>query len=275
MKNILVPIDFSPFSHNAAKAAVFIAEKTHSAIHLLHVVSAPEDWNKIPVQAQQQYADTEAKMVTAERQLESLAAEPFFDKLTVRTYVQGGAVYDRIASFARERNMDLIAIGAHGVGETDNLFIGSTTQRVIHVANCPVLSVKKSTTLKSIGRILFVSDFEEDVAPSIQMVKELADIMDAEVDLLFVNNPANFTDTQLAEQRMVSHVPENSRFNSFIYNDYDKESGMLNFMKRRRPDLVAMVTHGRRGKPAYWMSVTDTLLFHSDVPVLSMVLQNA
>lgn len=277
MKKILVPIDFSHFSLNAAKTAVFMAKKTHADIHLLHVVSGPGDWHHLPPHVQQEYPQVEARIVEAEIRMEKLTKDPMFGDCEVTSHVEGGVIYDQIVKFAKLWKMNLIVIGAHGAGETDQLFIGSTTQRVIRMANCPVLSVKKDIELKSIQRILFVSDFEEDVTYALYTVKELAAITHAEVDLLFVNTPGTFSNTEAAEKRMAKYIPDDKSltFSPFIYDDFDKETGMLNFIKRRRPDLVAMVTHGRKGKPAYYMSVTDTLLFHADVPVLSTLLQHS
>ena len=275
MKNILVPVDFSPFSFSAAKKAVFIAEKTNATVHLLHVVNAPSDWNKISLQAQQEFPEVEARIVEAEMKLEKLMADALFEKCKVKTNVRGGAIYEAIVDFAESKKMDLITIGAHGADETKELFVGSTTQRVIRMATCPVLSVKKNAELKSVDRILFLSDFEEDISDAIDTVTKLAEIMNASVDFLYVNTPANFTDTSTAEARMAKYIPQQTKvaFQSFVYNDFDKDRGMLNFMKRRKPDLITMITHARKGKPAYVLSVTDTMVFHNDIPVLSMVLR--
>ncbi|MBL6446641.1 universal stress protein [Fulvivirga sp. 29W222] len=275
MKNILVPIDFSPFSYNAAKKAVFIAEKTNSTVYLLHVVQAPSDWNNISVQAKEEFPEIESRVVEAEMKLEKFLADALFENCKVKTYVQGGVIYEVIVEFAKDRKIDLISIGAHGADETKELFVGSITQRVIRMANCPVLSVKKNSKMQSVDRILFLSDFEEDISSAIETITELAEVIGAKVDLLYVNTPANFTDTATAEARMEKYIPEKSNvnFRSFIYNDFDKDKGMLAFMKRNKPDLITMITHARKGKPAYLLSVTDTMVFHADIPVLSMVLR--
>ncbi|UII34658.1 universal stress protein [Fulvivirga ulvae] len=275
MKNILVPVDFSAFSFNAARKAVFIAEKTNAEVHLLHVVNAPSDWNSISLQAQQEFPEVEARVVEAEMKMEKLLNDAIFERSKVKTYVQGGTIYEVITEFARHRKMDLITIGAHGADETKELFVGSTTQRVIRMATCPVLSVKKNSELKSVDRILFLSDFEEDISNAIETIIQLAEIMAASVELLYINTPANFTDTETAEARMSKYIPKASKvkFQSFIYNDFDKDKGMLAFMKRNKPDLITMITHARKGKPAYLLSMTDTIVFHADIPVLSMVLR--
>lgn len=274
MKNILVPVDFSPFSRSAARAAVFLCHSTNAVIHLLHVVQAPYDWSRLSAEAKQKLPQIEVLIEEAENKIKKLSSDLLFGGCKVKTAVAGGVIYDNIVDYASRHKIDLITIGAHGAGESNAMFIGSTTQRVIHMAGCPVLSVKKDTELNAIGKILFLSNFEENVSPAIASVKGLAEAMEAQVDLLYVNTPGNFIDTETAEKRMTKYMPAENhvRFQSFIYNDVDRDKGMLNFMRKRKPDLVAMITHRYKGKPAYFLSVTDTILFHSRVPVLSMVL---
>lgn len=275
MKNILLPTDFSSFALRAAKTAAFIAKKTKATIHLLHVVNAPSDWNVIPAQSKKRYTDVEGRIEEAEAKLKKTATDKLFKDCKVKTYVTGGLVYERVADYAQRNKIDLITIGAHGADEKDRLFIGSTTQRVIRTAPCPVLSIKKNTDIKSIKKVLFTSNFEENITNAVGTVKDLASITKANVDLLYVNTPGNFTDTETAEKRMAKYIPkaEGVKFNSFIYNDVDLREGISSFMERSKPDVLALVTHSRDRQPTYHMSVTDSLLLHAKVPVLSIVLR--
>jgi len=274
MTNILLPTDFSLFAFSAAKAAVFIAKQTKATIHLLHVVNAPADWNGLPAQSKKKHPHIETQIDEAEAKLKKVAADKLFKGCKVKTYVAGGLVYDLITAFAQSNKMDLITIGAHGADEKDRLFIGSTTQRVIRAASCPVLSVKKNTEIKSIKKILFTSNFEENVSAAISTVEGLASKTKVGVDLLCINTPGNFTDTETAEKRMDKYIPKSGsvKFNSFIYNDFDVSKGIISFMKKNKPDMLALITHGRKGQPAYHMSVTDSLLLHAEIPVLSIVM---
>lgn len=275
MKNILVAIDFSSFSPAAMKAAAFIARRNGAVVHLLHVAQAPADWNGLSVKAQQRYPEVEHRMIEAEKRLEALAADGLLKDCEVRTHVKGGIAYEHITGFAKAYSMNLIIIGAHGADERGAMFIGSTTQRVIRAAECPVLSLKRHTHIKAIRRILFPSDFEENISRVVDFLKDFAGTMGASVDFLTVNSPSTFNSTEEAEKKMEKFIPvqKQVRFHSFIYNDYDRERGILAFVKRRKPDMLVMITHARKGKPVYMVSVTDTLLFNTDVPVLSIVLK--
>lgn len=273
MKNIVVPIDFSAYSESAAKTGVFLAQKTGAQLHLLHIAHAPSDWNRMPVKAQQEYPEIENRMVEAEIKLDVFAAGPLFKNVKTNTYVYAGLAYDQINQFVKTYKMDLVILGAHGAGESGGLFIGSTAQRVMRMAGCPVLSVKKDHPLTSVKNIVFPSDFEEDTLGAIHKLKQLAGFLRATINLLFVNTPNNFVDSETAEERIVRFIPvqKEVKFHSFIHNDFERERGILHFAEAKKMDLITMVTHNRKDKPKYMVGVTETILFHTNIPVLSII----
>lgn len=272
MKNILIPYDFSAYAKAAAITGAWLAKKTGAQIHLLHVVFAPPDWSRLPVEKQQNYPETEARMVDAEIKLDKVAGSPVFKGCTVHTHVYSGSPREQIVQFAHAYTMNLIIMGVHGAGESHHLFVGSTAQQVIRNANCPVLSVKKNYNPQKVKKIVFASNFEtEEVTDAINRLKNIAAKLSASVDLLFVNTPLNFYDTPSAEARLASAAPvqQQVKFNKHIYNDLSHEQGILNFAKRTKADWIAMMAHSRTRKPYYYLGSTETVLFHAEMPVLS------
>jgi Universal stress protein UspA and related nucleotide-binding proteins len=275
MKSILIPVDFSPFSITACKTGAYIAEKTGATLHLLHIAQAPEDWEKMAVAQQQKYPQIEGAIVDGEIKLDRFAQNPLFGSLDVATHIYGGVAYKQIVAFAEKYKMDLIIMGAHGVSESDGLFIGSTAQKVIRIAPCPVLSVKKQFKPVSLKKIVFASDFEEEgLKESFKAIKTFATGINAKIDYAYVNTPHKFVDSTTIEKRVKNFVSNQSKTkpNLFIHNDYSKEEGILNISKKVKANVLALVTHNRKGKSNYLLGVTETLLFHSDIPVLSQVM---
>lgn len=275
MKTILVPVDFSNTSFAAAHGAAALARKLNSRIFLLHVVGAPSDWNKMSVKAQQKFPDIESRIVDANIKIEQLSRGELFEGLEVTSQVRTGVAYESIIEFAARHKVDLIVIGAHGAGETDSLFVGSTAQRVIRLSPCAVISVKRDQDLSQIHHILFVSDFEENISQALNKTLALTALLNAKLELVYINTPAKFKDTVAAEKAMSLAMPQDIaiKTNAAIYNHYDRDSGILSYIERANPQLVAIVTHSRKSKPTYQISVTDTLLFHSEIPILSFVLK--
>jgi nucleotide-binding universal stress UspA family protein len=274
MKNILVPIDFSVNSTSAVKTAAFLAQNLNAQIHLLHVVAGTSEWMKLPVKVQQEYPEIETKMTESRIRLEKFSKQSFLDGMNPMLYIKTGTPYEEITAHAKSKKIDLIVMGAHGIGESINVFIGSTAQKVLRTASCPVLSVKKDFKPSSIKKILFTSDFEEIIQDALNTVSKFADRLKAAIDLAFVNTPVDFSDNDTIEGRMQKFLPSGrgAKYTKLIYNDFDKETGILKIAKKQSANIIAMVTHYRKGKPGYLIGITESLLFHADVPVLSITL---
>jgi universal stress protein A len=56
-----------------------------------------------------------------------------------------GNPFEEIVNAAKETGVDLIVIGSHGYGGLGRLLLGSTAERVIQYAPCPVLVVKEAS----------------------------------------------------------------------------------------------------------------------------------
>jgi nucleotide-binding universal stress UspA family protein len=275
MKNILIPTDFSAFSKSAMRTGAYIASKTDATVHLLNVFQAPEDWNRLSVQQQQRFPEIEGRMVDSDMKLEKLSKEPLFTGLDVRTTVLGGSAYRMIIDYAEKHKIDLIVMGAHGMNELEGPFIGSTAQKVVRVAPCLVLSVKRNFKPASLKKIVFPSNFAEpDLAKSFKYIKNFAQDIGAKVDFVHINTPYNFHDTESTEKSMREFATPHRDLKPgfFIQNDFTTEAGIVNVSKKIKANMVALVTHNRKGRSNYLLGVTETVLLHSDIPVLSQVM---
>ncbi len=275
MKNILIPIDFSQHSLSAVRTGCYIAKKNDATIHLIHVVKAPEDWEILSEAQQNRNVEIKNKIEEAEEEANSYAKLPIFEKLSVIPRVFGGVPYKTILEYAQAYKSDLIIMGAHGQSESSQLFIGSTAQKVLRDATCLVLSVKKNFKPGSLNRILFASDFTGDhVVKSVKAVREFAEDMSARLDFAFINTPGDFTDSQTIEQRLkgLQGIINPKKHKLFVYNDFYKDQGIINIAKKIRTNVLALPTHNRRYKKNYQLGITETLLFKTDTPVLSLVM---
>ncbi len=140
LKRILVPIDFSEASEKAVKYATRFADQFGSSVTLLHVIQPmvyPADFGYPPT-----IVDTldEAVQQRIEEKLAALADQGGFkmDRL-----VRLGQPYFEIANAARELDVDLIIISTHGRTGLKHAFLGSTAERVVRHAPCPVLTVRE------------------------------------------------------------------------------------------------------------------------------------
>jgi nucleotide-binding universal stress UspA family protein len=140
--SLLVPTDFSPSATKAFHLALQIAKGNNAMIHVLHVVEPvvyPADWNY----AQVGFADIEQDLVqTSEEQLQKLVTEANNAGVEIVTACKRGRASEEICSYALENTTSIIAIGTHGHTGLEHFLFGSTTERVLKKAPCPVLSVR-------------------------------------------------------------------------------------------------------------------------------------
>ncbi|MBL9168822.1 MAG: universal stress protein [Verrucomicrobiales bacterium] len=139
---VLVPVDFSDCSLKALHYAVRFAEQFGSKLILTHVVELyPGDYVfglKDAIDSNQwRFEQARAQL---ERTCESLAWPR-----TVRTerVVLFGKPFHQICDAAKERSIDLIIIATHGRTGLQRLQLGSTAERVVRHAPCPVLVVRE------------------------------------------------------------------------------------------------------------------------------------
>ncbi len=271
MKSILVPVDFSEYSKAAMMYGVLLAKGTGAELFFLHVFDGPDDWNRIPVEGQQNFPQIESRMVEAEVKMDKLLDEKLFRGVKATGIVRPGIIQEQIKRFAKQYKTDLIIMGAHGKGDSKRFFIGSQAQKVLRTATCPVLSVKKEFKPKAIKRIIFAADFIEDKVSGFNTIVPFIKATKAQIDMVFINTPANFRDTLIMEKamdRFVAAYP-GFKFKKHIFNAMNIEDGILQFSSVCQAQLIAKITKNRQGKAGYDIGITEVLLYNAKLPVLS------
>jgi nucleotide-binding universal stress UspA family protein len=142
-KRILCGVDFSQASVRAFEAAVELARSFKAELHIMHVIEAypvVAGWLPVPG-ADDVTASLEEKANDAMGALISTAAD-VFNGVPVTTEVTRGRSFVEILNRARDREFDLIVLGAEGLTLPEEAFFGSTVDRVIKRGVCSVLVVR-------------------------------------------------------------------------------------------------------------------------------------
>ena len=141
-KEIIVPTDFSEHSLRALDYAVEIADRFSSELKLVYVIepliqAADVAWSSVDFdrlnRAHKDSADRQIRALLDERIPESVPAE--FVILTGKPFIE-------IVRLAKADNADLIVMATHGRGAISQILMGSTAEKVVRRAPCPVLTVK-------------------------------------------------------------------------------------------------------------------------------------
>ena len=142
LKRILAPIDFSPASQNAFKYALRLAEEFGGELTLLYVLE-PESMTGF-VAIPEATAFVEGDIVAAGKNLRSLIAAAYKGNgKRPHWKLRVGIPSHEIVEAAKEMDVDLIIIATHGYTGWKHFCIGSTAERVVRAAPCPVLVVRE------------------------------------------------------------------------------------------------------------------------------------
>jgi len=143
IKKVLVPIDFSDYSKSALKYAVNFAKSFNADIILIYVVEPiiyPPDFSmgQIAMPSINTEWDDRAK-----DELQKLAKSEIKDIANVKTVIKTGKPFVEIIETAKEEDIDLIIIATHGHSGVEHILFGSTAEKVVRKAPCPVLTLRE------------------------------------------------------------------------------------------------------------------------------------
>ena len=143
---ILFPTDFSEISLVALKYARELTSTFDAQLHCVHVVDeAYQYWTAMGPEAAPLGPAVEDLTSMAEGQMERFSDQYLIGmKYAPITKVLHGRPFKEIAVYAQEMMIDIIVLATHGRGGFVHALLGSTADKVVHNAPCPVLTVRAS-----------------------------------------------------------------------------------------------------------------------------------
>jgi len=140
-KKIVVGCDFSPASNSALEYGLSLAQEFEAQLHLVHIIE-PQIYSDFLVTSLTEImGDVEDIKERLDRRLADLVTAEVMNWCGAKTAVIEGRPFEAITDYVVEKEIDLVVLGVRGHGVVETLFLGSTTDRVIRKAQCPVLSV--------------------------------------------------------------------------------------------------------------------------------------
>jgi nucleotide-binding universal stress UspA family protein len=140
IKRILVPTDFSESAKHALTYGLSFAREYGAELILVHVVetlTVGYASDLFPVPMAEVFDEISGY---AKTEIGKLAAEIRQKEVSVREMVVQGKPSAEIVRIAKDEKVDIIVLGTHGKGMLDQALFGSTAERVIRKAPCPVLT---------------------------------------------------------------------------------------------------------------------------------------
>lgn len=297
LKTILVPLDFSRASIQALKYTIPLAEEFAATIHLVHVQPA-DDFTAIESAGGLMLNCADSIALMQDRLSEALPKrQPFWPD---NCHVVSGRPFEEICKLAGRLEASLIVLPTRGLGKLKHAFLGSTAERVVRYAPCPVL-IPRGAKFKSISwngssaaarftvrKILAPVDFSDCSLAGMRYAARLAKRMGATLRLLHVVFPHTEMLTldrvsgDLSTLAVVAKRAARAQMKDLMAMRFLKDvkfeivirtgsavDTICGEIGRGNMDLVVISTHGRTGfKRAMIGSVAEQVVRYAECPVL-------
>ena len=280
LKNVLVPVDFSPLSEPAVKLARAIAQQYGSTIYLANVIES-FDVTGIPP-AKSRKTDVESA-VTDFRFIETR----YFSGVKHEKLVLDGDINLSLLTAIKEREIDLVVMATHGAEGCERLFTGSITEELFREAECPVLATGPSVKeefgrFACFGKLLYPIEITPSSIAAIPHVMSLIETRGSRVTLLHVAHPdiQSPSERQRIRDRLTSEMmdlfPEGAKRSiaDVIVEFGPIAETIVEFSVARRADAIVLgVRHGgaftRSAAHIPW-SIAHQIIAHAPGPVLTI-----
>jgi nucleotide-binding universal stress UspA family protein len=246
MKRLLCPIDFSEVSLNALEFAVNIGEKENSNLTLLNIFT-PKDFNTI-LGSEHLKEEYDNLLGIAETKLQAITKEIWKVSkknglLSCDSKLMSGKIVDVLFQVAEAEKSELIIIGTTGHSAYERKYIGGKAEKIIQQAHCSVLCIPENHNFHGIKKIVYATDYQEEDKLAIQQLIDLANVLNAEVEILHISHHDDTIDKALYEEfkQELMHFVSTPKisFNRAIYKHVAE--GLNEHMKETNADLLVLL----------------------------------
>jgi nucleotide-binding universal stress UspA family protein len=290
VKRLLLATDFSDWARRAEDYARALAASWRATLTVITVLEFPPGMNPEYTVNKQYLTD---RMSDASARLAEFKQRAYVRGIATTTRIATGMPSEEIIAAALAEEADMVIVGTRGKSGLAHVLLGSTAERVIRMAPCPVLAVHtaigESLTEKGIclDRILVPTDFSECSEGAVTFAGVVAAQAKASIELLHVVEPGYYSidftiehpdEREQKRQRSADHLEALSEklSKAGIAVNMNLRGGapadmILDVAKTTSSDLILMGTHGRRGVSHMWAgSVTESVLRRGTIPVLAV-----
>ncbi len=292
---ILLATDLSQSAKEAEAYACMLASSWRATLTAISILEFPPGMNP-EYHVNRLYLGELMKQAT--KQLVELKTRAADHGLSVQTRVVTGIPSEEVLAAAKADDVDLIVVGTRGKTGLEHVMLGSTAERIIRMAPCPVLAVRserEGTGLAASGephptaleRILLPIDFSDCSVDALEYAAVVAQRTKASLMLLHVLEPVSygidFTFPHVSKRKQMRQALGKQLSDVVtalaavgVPSEYSIRGGLpgdsiLDVARTRPVDMIIMGTHGRRGlSHAFFGSVAESVLRKSHCPVLTV-----
>jgi len=258
MKTVIVPIDFSDTSINAARYATQLLTGHYGVNMILHHVY-----------------DKQSQSAEAQQRLENLQNE-LREKGIVKMELlaEQGDFITELEKLARHREADLIIMGITGRTTIGQTFIGSNTLKMVDKKVCPVLIIPPDGEYRDVKNVLLTSDFKNVTAstPSVP-IKKILKTFQPDLHVLNVDSShyVALTEAYQSEKASLKEMFNDFSPEFYFLGLHDVDEAINQFAEDKKIDFIIII-HKEQNifNKLFVKSHTKKLVYHSSVPVLAI-----
>jgi nucleotide-binding universal stress UspA family protein len=255
MNTVIVPIDFSETSINAARYAVkLLTDHPEVEIILYHTFDkAEEEENR-----------TEG--------LEKLKEELSQNRtVNINILSERGDFLEELEKLARHRDADLIVMGITGKSTLAQVFVGSNALKMAESKVCPVMIIPSNAEYNEIKNVLLATDLKNVVSttPSVP-IKKILSTFQAKLHIVNVNSEhyIQLSETYAGEQAKLRSMFAEFDPEFYFLRLYEVEDAINQFAQDKNIDLIITINkeHSLVHK-LFFAGHTKKLAYQSTIPV--------
>ena len=258
MKNVIIPVDFSETSLNAARyAAEMLSGKSDASIILYNMYTHDDEFEM------------------AGTYLESLKKELLVkgDKEIECIVEKGDDLIDSLERLSYQKTATLVIMGIAGKSPLKQKLIGSNTLKLAERDVCPVLIIPPDAKFNSIKNVALASDFKEvEMTTPVTYLKAVLDFFKPNLHIVNVNSEIHVALNEELKQEREWLKGQFSEYNTEFYfiTTFDFEETIEQFTADKNIDMVITVPRNHNFfQSVFKQSATKKLAFHSSIPVLA------
>lgn len=300
INRILYPTDFGESAEDALRYAVILGEEFGAEVVMMHVLSLYQDGSVATMQEFSKMEDYAQQVEdefhrTAHKRIDEMIERHSGRELKLRKMVSRGfSPYQEIIRVAEEEKADLIVMGTYGRGGVTHFLFGSTTEQVVRLSNCPVLSVRhqapRASGFSGIKNILLPTDFSDYSKKALPYAMSFAQRYNACLHVLHVFEQRIHPAFYILDKETPFDLDKGLRdraldaLDEFVYHDLREKINfrcevahgkpfveIINYARDNEIDLIVIATHGLTGLEYMVIgSNTERVVRKAPCPVLSL-----
>ncbi len=286
LRKILVPVDFSEPSQNAARYAVMLAAKYNAQVKLLHVFNSPvvdmipfTDVATIQIDFDMNYhvlyKTAKEKLIKFFNDLRDFASQMGFGDVSIGYTLREGYAAYGIIEASKSYKPGIIVMGTKGEGFRSTELVGSVATEVSNQTHIPLLVIPEKAVLKGVDelkKVLYITNFDSNDNLSIRKLFRIVEPFQIELHCLHITDDAESVGVKAlmeSTKDYITEVKSGVKIVCNIISGREREKEVLNYIKQNQISLVALTALKRSLLyKLFNPSLAKQMIYQSDVPVL-------